>query len=436
MEREQPLVPVLARMEIKGLPLNVKKLDGFYLGLKKERNALVKKMKEHAFDGFSPEKQQDVSKMLYEVLKLPVIDKTKKGNPSTGDDILEKLKEKYDHPFIPLIQEYRKCNALIKSGIESFKNSINPYSNRIHCSFQQTTSQNGRLQTINPNIQGIPSKSERAEELKQSFEAPDGKIFVTMDYQQAEIYVLAALSGCSKLQNVILSGEDIHKATASQIFNCKIDEVTDDQRRSAKAINFGIVYGMSEKGMSQKLGISEKESRKMINKYFDTYPTVKSYLDAVKEGAANTGFVLTKSRRKIYIDALLDKNSSESQKYTALRSAVNAPMQGTAADLVKKAMIRVSDVMNEKEINAEMCIQVHDELVLQCDKSEHEKVKRIVHEIMTEESGLAISPKVDIEVKTSLSKLDIIDDKGGNDDIGKREVTLSSSRASYDMSAG
>lgn len=411
LDQEQPLVPVLARMEVKGLPLDKKKLKDFSLKVVKKRNAILKEIKKSAFEGFSPDTTQDVIKMLYEKLKLPIIGKTPKGEPSTKASVLEKLKDK--HPFVGLIQEYRKYNTLANNSIESFENFLNPYSNRIHCNFEQTSSQNGRLSTTNPNIQGIPSKSDLADELKMSFSAPLDRIFVTMDYKQAEIYVLASLSGCSKLQNTVLSGEDIHKATASQIFNCNLEDVTESQRSAAKAINFGIVYGMSEYGMSERLGIPVKESRDIINKYFDTYPTVKSFLDMVKEGGLNSGYVMTQNRRKIYIDGL-DKNASQRDKSRALRSAINAPMQGTAADLVKQAMIKVSDVMYEKGIDAEICSQVHDELVIQCHKDSAKVVSDIVQEIMTEATGLSIAPKVDVEIKSSLSNKDavVLDENG------------------------
>lgn len=405
LEQEQPLVPVLARMEVKGLPLNKDKLNEFSVKVSKKRNAILKEIKETAFEGFSPDKNKDIIKMLYEELKLPVVDKTPKGEPSTKASVLEKLKGK--HPFVELMQDYRKYNTIANNSIESFENYLNPYSGRIHCNFEQTTSQNGRLSTTNPNIQGIPSKSELADELKSSFSAPLNKVFVTMDYQQAEIYVLASLSGCSRLQNVVLSGQDIHKATAAQIFNCSFDEVTEKQRSAAKAINFGIVYGMSEYGMSERLGIPVSESRDIINKYFETYPTVKSFLDSVKEGGLETGFVLTNSRRRIYIDGL-DKKANKKDQSRALRSAINAPMQGTAADLVKKAMIRVSAVMHERGLDAEICSQIHDELVIQCDKDSAKIVAEIVQELMTEETGLSIPPKVDIEIKSSLSKTDKI----------------------------
>lgn len=405
LEQEQPLVPILARMEVKGLPLNKEKMKSFSIKVAKKRNAILKQIKEIAFDGFSPDKNKDVIKMLYSDLKLPIVEKTPKGDPSTKASVLEKLKDK--HEFVGLLQEYRKYNTIANNSIEGFENFLNPHSNRIHCNFEQTASQNGRLSTTNPNIQGIPSKSELADELKTSFSTDPDKVFVTMDYQQAEIYVLASLSGCSKLQNVVLSGEDIHIATASQIFNCGIQEVTEAQRSAAKAINFGIVYGMSEYGMSERLGIPVKESREIINKYFETYPTVKSYLDSIKEGGLETGFVMMKNRRRIYIEGL-DKNADPKAKASALRSAINSPMQGTAADLVKKAMIRVSEVMHERGIDAEICSQVHDELVIQCNRDSAKMVAGIVQELMTESTGLSISPKVDIEIKSSLSKLDIV----------------------------
>lgn len=414
-ELEQPLTAVLARMEIKGLPINKTKLSEFTISLRKNRNKLLSQFKEMAFPGFSPDDADDVARMLFDKLKLPVIEKTSKGKPSTRDDVLQKLKDR--HPFVNALREYRKTNWMMNNAAGAFENHRNPYSSKLHSKFEQTSSQNGRLQTVEPNTQGIPSKTEDSERLKEAFAAENNDVFISLDYKQAEAYMLASLSGDSKLQNVFLSGEDIHRATAAQIFNCELEDVSEKQREQAKAINFGIVYGMTEYGISARLGLTLAESRKMINKYFDTYPTVKTYLDCIKEGAMDSGYVLAANRRRIYVDGAQNE-SDKRVRERALRSAVNAPMQGSVSDLIKKAMVEVSNVLATNNMQAEICTQIHDELIIQCPRKEASKVVELVQDIMTRETSLAVRPKVDVDIRTSLSKNSSIDIET-IDDIGE-----------------
>lgn len=405
---EQPLCAVLARMELQGLPLNGKKINDFTSELRKKRNIVLSNIKKDAFVGFSPDKSEDVARMLFEHLKLPIIEKTPKGAPSTQDSVLEKLSDR--HPFVQNLREYRKINWMMNNGAINFEAHRNPYSGKIHATFEQTNSQNGRLQTTDPNTQGIPSKAEASASLREGFEPDKKQVFVTLDYKQAETLVLASLSGCSKLQNLILSGQDVHKATAAEIFDCPLEEVTAEQRESAKAINFGIVYGMSEYGISAKLGMSLSESRRMIDRYFDTYPTVKGYIDALKEGVAECGYVMTANQRRIYIEGSQDASDKKAQS-SALRSAINAPMQGTTSDLIKKAMIDLSNELFKKNIKAEICSQIHDELIVQCPIEDALQVKQVAEDIMTRSSMLKIAPSVDVDIKKSLSSNDIIDPK-------------------------
>lgn len=405
-EIEQPLVPVLARMEVKGLPINKKKLLDFGISLRKQRNRVLFDMKEMTFSGFSPDESADVAKMLFEKLKLPVIERTLKGKASTRDDVLEKLKDR--HAFVPLLREYRKINWMMNNAVATFESHRNPYSSKIHSKFEQCTSKNGRIQSVEPNTQGIPSKSILSHELKEAFSPENSELFVTMDYKQAEAYMLASLSGDSKLQNVFLSGEDIHRATAAEIFECNLSDVTEKQRDQAKAINFGIVYGMTEHGISAETGLSLAASRKMILRYFDTYPTVKSYLDCIKEGAMETGYVLMANRRKVYIEGAQNTNDKNIRN-KALRSAINAPMQGSVSDLIKMAMIGVSNELANNSMKAEICVQVHDELIIQCPKNEVEQVVSLVQEIMTRGSNLAVKPKVDVDIRSSLSSNNTLD---------------------------
>lgn len=414
VEYEKPVIPVLAKMELQGVPVSKEKYNFFKNEVIKRKNAISKQMKEMAFDGFSPDNANDLKRMLFDVLKLPVIKRTPKNDISISAEVMKKLSEK--HSFPGLYTEYSKLNKMLNSA-NGFLNYQNPYSKKIHCVFQQSASQNGRIQSKEPNIQGLPSKSPDANRLRRAFCADFDEVFISLDYKQFEVMILAALSGDSKLQNIVLSGEDIHRATAAQLFDCDIESVTEAQRTQAKAINFGIFYGKTKYGLSKDLDISKDEAQAIIYKYFETYPGVKNYLDFLKESASNYGYVLTKSCKKIYMD--------NDDKKLNLNSAMNAPMQGTAAEIMKKAMVKAYNKLIEENMDASMFLQIHDELVIKAKKDDAEKVERLVSEIMlneAKESKLSVPLGVDCEVKTSLSQLDIIiggNNGGGNISISK-----------------
>lgn len=421
MELDQPIACVIAKMELKALPVNNKKLGEIKLELNKKRNQIAQQLKKMAHHGFNPDNPDEVIKMLFETLKLPVLKKTPKGKPSYNEEVLSKLNDK--HPFIPLLREYRKINTLINNSIEPIGNYINPYSGKIHYKLEQLSSQNGRMHSVEPNVQGMPGNSELSNRFKESFEPDNNEVLISLDYKQAESYMLASLSGESRLQNIFNSGIDIHLATAAEVFNCNLSEVTDEQRNAAKAINFGLVYGMTEYGISKKTGITTSESRSLIKKYFNTYPTVENYLNFIKDLVSKNGFVFTLNKRKIYIEGA-DIHAPKDVREKAIRSATNAPMQGSVSDLIKKSMINLSKELSENSLASEICLQVHDEIIIQCPRHEVMKVISIAEDVMTKDHGMAIDPKVDIEIRSSLSKsskLNIDDfyiDEGITDKIG------------------
>ncbi|MGB6976078.1 MAG: DNA polymerase I [Gammaproteobacteria bacterium] len=371
---ELPLVPVLARMERQGVLVDAKKLHTLSKEFGERMEVLTKKVYQlagHKFNLSSPKQLQEV---LYEKLKLPILKKTPLGQASTAEEVLQELALKY--PLPQLILEYRSLSKLKSTYTDALAEQIHHKTGRVHTSFNQAITATGRLSSTNPNLQNIPIRHEEGRRIRQAFIAPPGYKLISADYSQIELRIMAHLSQDKGLLKAFHHHADIHRATAAEVFNIPIDKVTSDQRRSAKAINFGLIYGMSAFGLAQQLGISREVAQQYIDLYFSRYPHVKEYMDSIRFIAHQQGYVETLFGRRLYIP---DINTSNMQRRRAAeRAAINAPMQGTAADIIKIAMARLDEWIQSTKLDVKMILQVHDELVFEvADKDVKEAISHI-----------------------------------------------------------
>lgn len=391
---EQPLVDVLAKMEYHGVLVDAGML-------KKQSQELAESMLEleeaayveadGPFNLGSPKQLQEV---LYDRLSLPVLGKTPKGQPSTAEGVLSELAETY--PLPRLILEYRGLSKLKSTYTDKLPLLINEKSGRIHTSYHQAVAATGRLSSSDPNLQNIPVRTGEGRRIRQAFVAPKGFVILAADYSQIELRIMAHLSGDDGLLSAFAAGEDIHRATAAEVFGFEPDQVNADQRRSAKAINFGLIYGMSAFGLAKQLGIERGEAQSYVNRYFDRYPGVKAYMDRTRAEAKEQGFVETVAGRRLYLPEIRSRNVQRRQY--AERSAINAPMQGTAADIIKRAMIDVDAWLEQSESKARLVMQVHDELVLEVPKSDAKTVGKTIVNIMAKAANLSVPLAVDVGV--------------------------------------
>ncbi|OOM06771.1 DNA polymerase I [Clostridium saccharobutylicum] len=388
-EVEHPLIYVLSSMESIGFNINEGMLDELKTKFKKEideTQAEIYKLSEEEFNISSP---KQLGKILFEKLDLPVIKKTKTGY-STNQEVLEKLMDK--HEIIPKIMYYRQITKINSTYVEGLKNVIDE-DGRIHSNFNQTVTTTGRLSSTEPNLQNIPVRHEMGKEIRKVFiPMEDGDILVSCDYSQIELRVLAHIADDANMIDAFKHHSDIHTKTASEVFKVPVEEVTSLMRSRAKAVNFGIVYGISAFSLAQDLKISKKEAEEYMSIYFDRYPKIKGYLEDVVEEAKDKGYVLTILNRRRFIPEI--KSSNKIVKALGDRLAMNAPIQGSAADIIKLAMVNVYKKLNEKKLKSELILQVHDELILNAKKDEFEEVKKLV----VEEMENAIKLKVDLDV--------------------------------------
>jgi DNA polymerase-1 len=340
--------------------------------------------KAHALAGgpFNLGSPKQLQQILFEQLELPIVRKTPKGQPSTAEDVLQELAGDYELPRV--ILNYRSLSKLKSTYTDKLPLQICESTGRIHTSYHQAVAATGRLSSTDPNLQNIPIRTPEGRRIRQAFIAPPGNVLLAADYSQIELRIMAHLSGDKGLLSAFAEGRDIHQATAAEVFDVALDEVTKDHRRSAKAINFGLMYGMSAFGLAKQLGVSRGEAQIYIDQYFDRYPGVKTYMDNIREAARETGFVETLFGRRLYLPEINDRNAQRRQY--AERSAINAPMQGTAADIIKRAMISVHHWLKDNEIAARMIMQVHDELVFEVAE---DSVDSIQPEIIALMSGAA-----------------------------------------------
>ena len=363
---ELPLVPVLYRMERQGALVDVAQLAQQSMDHGKRLQELEAEAHELAgapFNLSSPKQLQDI---LFEQQKLPVIKKTPKGAPSTAEEVLQELA--LDYPLPKLIIEHRGLSKLKSTYTDKLPLMVDPATKRIHTSYHQAVTATGRLSSTDPNLQNIPIRSQEGRRIRQAFIAPEGYKLVAADYSQIELRIMAHLSQDKGLLNAFAHGEDIHKATAAEVFGVGLDQVSTEQRRSAKAINFGLIYGMSAFGLGKQLGVGRNEAQKYIDHYFATYPGVQHYMDDIRMKAAENGYVETLFGRRLYLPEI--KASNGMRRQAAERTAINAPMQGTAADIIKRAMVKVDDWLLNSDCGARMIMQVHDELILEVPEAQ------------------------------------------------------------------
>ncbi len=386
---EMPLVEVLTYMEFWGVKVDVERLKELSKEFEEKLSELTKKIHKLAGMPFNINSSKQLSYILFEKLKLPVIRKTKTGY-STDSEVLEALLS--SHPIIPYILEYRTYSKLKSTYIDSLPQLINPRTGRIHTSYNQTVTATGRLSSSNPNLQNIPIRGEEGAKIREAFVPEDGYLFLSADYSQIELRILAHLSGDEKLVETFKRGEDIHSRTSMEVFG----DVNPDLRRRAKTINFGIIYGMTPYGLSKQLGVDPKEAKKYIESYFSKYPKVKEFLDKTVKEAEERGFVRTMMGRKRYIPELRSKNKNIKQ--LGVRTALNTPIQGSAADLIKIAMVNIFKEIRENFPRVKMILQVHDELVFEVPEDEIDKFKGVCKEIMEGAMPLRVPLEVELGV--------------------------------------
>jgi DNA polymerase-1 len=389
---ERPLVPVLLDMEHYGVLIDVAML-------RKQSHELVKKLQElearaHAVAGapFNLDSPKQLQEVLFGKLGLPVQRKTATGQPSTAEDVLEELAGDYELPQI--ILDYRGMAKLRSTYTDKLPEQVDPRTGRVHTSYHQAVAATGRLSSTDPNLQNIPIRTPEGRRIRQAFVAPPGHVLMAADYSQIELRIMAHLSGDAGLLAAFAEDRDIHQATAAEVFGAKPSEVTADQRRAAKAINFGLIYGMSAFGLARQLGIDRGAAQQYVDLYFQRYPGVKRYMDETRATAREQGFVETVAGRRLYLPDIRSRNGQLRQY--AERSAINAPMQGTAADIIKRAMIDVHDWLRRGRAHARLVMQVHDELVLEVREDSVASVERHLKELMSRAVELRVPLKVDV----------------------------------------
>jgi DNA polymerase-1 len=391
---EQPLVPVLYRMERTGVLVDreLLRIQSSELAARMlELQALAHVEAGGAFNVDSPKQLQEI---LFGKLGIPVIRKTPTGQPSTAEDVLEELAATYSLP--KLILEYRGIAKLKSTYTDTLPQQINQATGRIHTSYHQAVAATGRLSSTDPNLQNIPIRTQEGRRIRQAFVAPPGHSLVAADYSQIELRIMAHLSGDASLLQAFAEDRDVHQATAAEVFATPLGNVSADQRRSAKAINFGLMYGMSAFGLGRQLGIGRGEAQKYMDLYFERYPGVKRYMEETRRQARETGFVETVFGRRLYLPEIQSRNQALRQY--AERSAINAPMQGTAADIIKRAMIEVDAWLRSSRIPARLIMQVHDELVLEVADEAVAAMVGPLRTHMAQAATLAVPLKVDVGI--------------------------------------
>ena len=374
---DMPTVEVLAEMQWNGMYVDVQELDNYGQALKDRLEILTQEIYELCGEEFNINSTKQLGEVLFEKLKLPVVKKTKNGY-STDVDVLEKLRD--EHPVIEKILEYRQLMKLNSTYVEGMKPYINSTTKRIHSFFHQTITVTGRISSTEPNLQNIPTRFELGKQLRKAFKPADGCLYIDADYSQVELRVLAHISNDEHMVQAFNNGEDIHRQAASKVFNTPIDEVTKEQRSNAKAVNFGIVYGISDFGLGEQLHISRKKARQYIDQYLEQYSGIKNFMNEVVEKAKETGYVETLFKRRRYIPEL--KSNNYMVRQFGSRAAMNTPIQGTAADIMKIAMINVLRELKARNMKSKIVLQVHDEMMIEAPLKEVDDVKDILQRCM------------------------------------------------------
>ena len=387
---ERPLVPILKSMEETGVLVDTKLLGELSHEFAEQMGELQAQAHDAAGHEFNLGSPKQLQAILYDELGLPVLRKTPKGQPSTAEDVLADLAAEHELPR--LILDYRGLSKLKSTYTDKLPTLVDPDSGRIHTSYHQAVATTGRLSSSEPNLQNIPIRTAAGRRIRQAFVAPRGYRLLAADYSQIELRIMAHLSGDESLLEAFAADRDIHRSTAAEVFGVELAAVSDDQRRSAKAINFGLIYGMSAFGLGRQLGIPRDEAQRYVDLYFDRYPGVKAYMDRTREQAHELGYVETVFGRRLHLPEI-NARQAQRRQY-AERSAINAPMQGTAADIIKRAMISVSDWLGREAVDARLLMQVHDELVLEVHARCLKDVEQQVVELMSAAAELRVPLKV------------------------------------------
>jgi len=388
---EQPLVAVLLRMEEHGVLLDRQMLRTQSSELAKRLMEILADAHKEAGAPFNLDSPKQLCNILFEKMQLPVLRKTPTGQPSTAEDVLEELAESYRLPR--LILEHRSLSKLKSTYTDKLPEQINEKTGRVHTSYHQAVAATGRLSSQDPNLQNIPIRTPEGRRIRQAFIAPPGCVLLAADYSQIELRIMAHLSEDDGLLSAFASDKDIHQATAAEVLGVPIDAVTPEQRRSAKAVNFGLIYGMSAFGLAKQLGIPRGTAQEYIDLYFARYPGVRRYMEQTRAYAREKGFVETVFGRRLYLPDINARNKQLQQ--AAERAAINAPMQGTAADIIKRAMISVDRMCIETR-GARLIMQVHDELVLEVEQTRVEEVTAAIRGHMMGAAELRVPLKVDV----------------------------------------
>ncbi|MQT51880.1 MULTISPECIES: DNA polymerase I [unclassified Pseudomonas] len=392
---EMPLVPVLARIERQGALVDAKLLGVQSVELGDKMVALEREAFEIAGEEFNLGSPKQLGVILYEKLGLPILSKTAKGQPSTAEAVLAELAEQ-DFPLPKVLMQYRSMSKLKSTYTDRLPEQINPRTGRIHTSYHQAVTATGRLSSSDPNLQNIPIRTAEGRRIRQAFVAPKGYKLLAADYSQIELRIMAHLAKDEGLLHAFRNNLDVHSATAAEVFGVDLSDVTTDQRRSAKAINFGLIYGMSAFGLAKQIGVDRKQSQAYIDRYFARYPGVLEYMERTRTQAAEQGYVETIFGRRLYLPEINAKNPA--LRKGAERTAINAPMQGTAADIIKKAMVAVDNWLTASGLDARVILQVHDELVLEVREDLVDQVRDEIRLHMSEAATLAVPLVVEVGV--------------------------------------
>ena len=391
---EMPLVPVLSRIERNGALVDGRRLAEQSQELGASLVELERRAHELAGQPFNLGSPKQLGEILYGKLGLPVLRKTPTGAPSTAEEVLQELA--LDYPLPQVLIEYRGLSKLKSTYTDRLPEMIDPDTGRIHTSYHQAVAATGRLSSSDPNLQNIPVRTAEGRRIRQAFIAPPGHCILAADYSQIELRIMAHLSGDAGLRHAFAAGLDIHSATAAEVFGVALDSVTADQRRSAKAINFGLIYGMSAFGLGRQLSLGRNQAQEYIDRYFERYPGVRAYMESTRAGAAEQGYVETLFGRRLYVPEIRDRNTQRRQ--AAERAAINAPLQGTAADIIKRAMLAVDAWLTGERLGARMILQVHDELVLEVPERELDAVRAGIVRLMAGAAELAVPLVVDVGI--------------------------------------
>ncbi|MGZ0704245.1 DNA polymerase I [Pseudomonas piscis] len=392
---EMPLVPVLARIERQGALVDDKLLGVQSIELGDKMVALEREAFEIAGEEFNLGSPKQLGSILYDKLGLPVLKKTAKGQPSTAEEVLAKLAED-DYPLPRVLMQYRSMSKLKSTYTDRLPEQINPRTGRIHTSYHQAVASTGRLSSSDPNLQNIPVRTAEGRRIRQAFVAPAGYKLLAADYSQIELRIMAHLSRDEGLLNAFRNNLDVHTATAAEVFKVELADVTSDQRRSAKAINFGLIYGMGAQKLGKDIGVDTKQAKAYIDTYFARYPGVREYMDRTRAQAADQGYVETIFGRRLYLPEI---NSNKPQERAgAERTAINAPMQGTAADIIKKAMVAVDNWLQSSGLDARVILQVHDELVLEVREDLVDQMREEIRGYMSGAATLDVPLLVEVGV--------------------------------------